>query len=180
MALVEVGNKMQNGQIEVTQPDELMQANLQLSYVLRALKRVGSLALQNHCCIHWKSLPLPLHCIYAGWFCNKEWYLAKALLWSSFYFCRNLSWNWKLRGMIWSVGAGKIERLGDNVIGNLCELSSPYWGFWWIEMEVIDELKPQSPPVRIQSRGATCLMCNTPHIDHFWTISLLAFPGFRN
>ena len=33
MALVEVGNKMQNGQIEVTQPDELMQANLQLSYM---------------------------------------------------------------------------------------------------------------------------------------------------
>ena len=52
MALVEVGNKMQNGQIEVTQPDELMQANLQLSSVLRALKRVGSLALQNHCCIY--------------------------------------------------------------------------------------------------------------------------------
>ena len=47
MALVEVGNKMQNGQIEVTQPDELMQANLQLSSVLRALKRVGSLALQK-------------------------------------------------------------------------------------------------------------------------------------
>ena len=38
----------------------------------------------------------------------------------------------------------------DNVIGNnLCELHIEGW--LWIETSVIDELKPQSPPVGIQS-----------------------------
>ena len=49
------------------------------------------------------------------------------------------------------VNCRKKWKAEDNVIGNnLCELHIE--GAWlWIETSVIDELKPQSPPVGIQS-----------------------------